>query len=195
MTRSLVLASAWLMASPAAEAAPQHVGQAVITLAAAYGGGAVGGLVGIGAYSAYDPYQRNADDAESFLIGGPTGFALGGWGGATIAHLAMGSPVGARVWTYTGLMSLVGGGLVFATPALYETFGDNRFAMSWLSGLIVTTVAMPFTAFGAVMFGKKAEETALHLETPQGHRGGLREVTVVPAMSRGRQGLTLTARF
>jgi hypothetical protein len=188
--RHLVLATA-LLTSPSALAAPQHAGQAVITLAAAYGGGALGGLVGIGAYNAYDPYQRNADDAESFLIGGPPGFALGGWGGATIAHLAMGSPVGARVWTYSGLMGLVGGGLVFATPALYQNFADNRFAMSWISGLLLSTVVMPFTAFGAVMFGKGAEESA-HRED---RRRGLREVAVIPTIDRRGRGLTLTARF
>ena len=188
--RKFVLAAA-LLASPQALAAPQHAGQAVITLAAAYGGGALGGLVGIGAYNAYDPYQRNADDAESFLIGGPTGFALGGWAGASIAHLAMGSPVGARVWTYTGLMSLVGGGLVFATPAIYENFEDNRFAMTWVSGLLISTVVMPFTAFGAVMFGKAPDETA----RSSNRRRGLQELAVIPSIDSRKRGLTLTARF
>ncbi|TNE87008.1 MAG: hypothetical protein EP330_20580 [Deltaproteobacteria bacterium] len=190
--RTLAVAAALTFAAPAAEAAPKHVGQAVITLAAAYGGGLAGGIIGIGAYSAYDPYQRNADDAEAFLIGGPTGFALGGWGGASIAHLVMGSPVGAKVWTYTGLMSLVGGGLVFVTPALYENFQDNRFATAWIIGLLTTTVAMPFTAFGAVMFGKKKEEAETSAFAPR--RRAL-EVAVLPAVSHRQQGLTLSARF
>lgn len=183
--RNALLAAA-LLGAPTAEAAPKHVGQAMITLAAAYGGGVAGGLIGIGAYEVYDPYQRNADDLESFLIGGPTGFALGGWGGASIAHLVMGSPVGAKVWTYTGLMALIGGGLVFATPALYQNFADNRFATAWISGLLVTTVALPFTAFGAVMFGKKA--------STEGEVAGL-EVQITPLLSARQQGLSLSARF
>lgn len=190
--RTLAVATALALASPAAEAAPKHAGQALITLAAAYGGGAAGGLIGIGAYGIYDPYRRNADDLESFLIGGPVGFALGGWGGATVAHLVMGSPVGAKVWTYTGIMSLVGGGLVFATPALYENFEDERFAMAWVTGLIVTVVAMPFTAFGAVMFGRKPNEESV---TARFERERPLEVALVPTLGRERRGLALMARF
>ncbi|MCO4748185.1 MAG: hypothetical protein KC912_25550 [Proteobacteria bacterium] len=190
--RTLVLAAALCTFSPDAEAAPKHVGQALITLGATYGGGVAGGLIGIGAYDLYDPYRRNADDAESFLIGGPTGFALGGWGGATVSHLVMGSPVGAKVWTYTGVMALLGGGLVFATPALYENFADNRFATAWVSGLLVTVVAMPFTAFGAVMFGKKKESEAVALARPERKR---LEVSVLPSITKERRSLTLAARF
>lgn len=145
--RTLLLALA-LTFAPRAEAGP---GNALFTLLGSVVGGVGGAVIGPPIYGAIDPYQSD-DGLEWVIIGVPMGFGVGAAVGGTLAH---GLTFGGKTWRValvSGAVALGGAVLVGATPGLYEDFGDNRFAFSYVAGTALCVVGVPLAATLTSMF-------------------------------------------
>lgn len=142
MTRIVAL----LFAMAFAPSAHAGLGQAPFTLIGALAGGVGGAVIGAPVYGAIDPYGSD-DGAEWVIIGAPMGFGVGAAIGGTLGHTIAFGGHGGRVLLTSSVVAVVGGVLLGATPALYEHFGDDRFVLSYVSGVALSVVGTPLVAF------------------------------------------------
>ncbi len=173
---SLLLGLLFFAPPPDAEAAT--VPRSIAVLGGAVAGGAGGALLGAPIYGVLDPYDRD-DGLEWLLIGAPAGFGVGAALGGALTHGLVGGPRVPRVLLASAIPGLAGAGLLLATPALYQDFDDDRFAASWVGGLVLAVVVAPFAA---------SITSGLVRRPPE-------PVTVLPVVGPEHAGLALVGRF